>query len=78
MTLEAVIQALVSLTTPRVVINYIHGGPIDDKHSSRWQRQRLLHAAFVKEQINFVQRTFAEGSVHPIDNTITFTPINVN
>ena len=55
MTLEAVIQALVSLTTPRVVINYIHGGPIDDKHNSRWQRQRLLHATFVKEHINFVQ-----------------------
>ena len=54
MTLEAVIQALVSLTTPRVVINYIHRGPIDDKHNSRWQRQRLLHAAFAKEQINFV------------------------
>ena len=54
MTLEAVIQALVSLTTPRVVINYIHRGPIDDKHNFRWQRQRLLHAAFAKEQINFV------------------------
>ena len=28
-------QVLMSLATPRVVINYIHGGTIDDKHSTR-------------------------------------------
>lgn len=27
-----------SLAVPRAVINYIHGGPVDDKYQSRRQR----------------------------------------
>ena len=38
----------------------------------------MLCAVFVKEHINSVQRTFIEGSVHPVDNTITFSSIDVN
>ena len=38
----------------------------------------MLRATSVREQIGFVQGTFAEGSVHPIDDTITFPPIEVN
>ena len=32
----------------------------------------------VREQINFVQYTFAEESVRPVNGTITFPPIDVN
>ncbi|KAL6331924.1 hypothetical protein AAG906_020273 [Vitis piasezkii] len=39
---ETVVPALVSSTGPRVVINCIHGGSIDEKHSSRQQRQRQM------------------------------------
>ena len=38
----------------------------------------LLRTASVREWINFVQRTFAKGSVCPINGIITFPPINVN
>lgn len=38
----------------------------------------MLHEASVRERISFVQCTFAEGSVHSIDDTITFSPIDVN
>ncbi|KAL6350500.1 hypothetical protein AAG906_019147 [Vitis piasezkii] len=75
---KAIVQAPASPKAPKVIINYIHEGPIDDKHSSRRQRRRLLYATSVRERINSVQHTFVEGSVHPVDNTITFPPINVN
>ena len=35
-TQKATVQAPVFSTTPRVVINYIHGGPVDDRHNSKW------------------------------------------
>ena len=34
--------------------------------------------ASVRERINSVQHTFSEGSVHPIDDMITFPLVNVN
>ncbi|RVW20969.1 hypothetical protein CK203_112300 [Vitis vinifera] len=34
-----------ALTFPRVVINYIHGGPLDEEYGSKRKRQRLLRAA---------------------------------
>ena len=75
---EAAAQAPASLTTPKAIINYIHRGPIDDKYNFRWQRRRLLNAASIREQISSVQGTFAEGSVHPVNDTITFPPIDVD
>ena len=78
MTPEVAVQALASSTSPIIVINYIHGGPIDDKHNSRRQRQRLLCAVSIRKHISFVLYTFAEGSVSPIDDIVTFSPINVN
>ena len=39
-------------TPIRVVINYIHGGPLDDEYSSKRKRQRLLRAATVQEYIS--------------------------
>ncbi|XP_034686675.1 uncharacterized protein LOC117915221 [Vitis riparia] len=34
--------------------------------------------ASIRERINSIKRTFIEGSVHSIDDTITFPPIDVN
>ena len=75
---KAIVQALTSPATLIVVINYIHGSPIDNKHSSRRQRRKLLCATSIREQMNSIQRTFAEGSVHPVDDIIIFPPIDVN
>ena len=39
---EVAVQAPASPAAPKAIINYIHGGPIDDRHSSKQQRQSLL------------------------------------
>ena len=77
-TLKTVVQTPTSLKAPGDVINYIYKGPIDDKHNSRWQRQRFLRTTSVREHTRFVQRTFIEGSMRPINDTITFPLIDVN
>ena len=78
MALEPAVQAPVSLIALKVVINYIHRGPIDDKHNFRLQRRRLIHVTSIRKWISYVQGTFVEGNVHPIVDIITFHPINVN
>nr|CAN66079.1 hypothetical protein VITISV_018658 [Vitis vinifera] len=78
MTQEVAVQAPTSLVAPRVVINYIHGGPVDDIHSSKCQRKRLLCAASIRERVNSVQHNFTEGSVRPIDDIVTFPLVDSN
>nr|CAN67018.1 hypothetical protein VITISV_026787 [Vitis vinifera] len=51
---KAIVQAPASPKAPKVIINYIHEGSIDDKHSSRRQRRRLLYATSVRERMNSV------------------------
>ena len=67
-----------SPTTPKVVINNIHGDPIDERHNSKRQRRMLLRAASIRERVNFIQHNFSERSVHLIDNTVTFPPVDAN
>ena len=38
----------------------------------------MLHAASVREWVNSIQHNFSEGSVRPIDGTITFPPVGAN
>ena len=64
--------------TPRVIINYIHGGLVDDKYHSQRRRRRLVHAVSIKERVHTIQCTFTDDSVRPIDMPITFSPINSN
>ena len=61
-----------ALIFPRVVINYIHGGPLDEEYGSKRKRQRLLRAALVHERVNSIRPGWTGGSVHPIDGTIIF------
>ena len=75
---EAAVQASASPTTPRVVINYIHEGLIDDIHSSKRKRQRLLRVAFIKERVNSVQSNFSEGSMRPTGDIVTFSLVGAN
>ena len=71
-------QAPASSIAPKAIINYIHGSPIDDKHNFRRKRQRFFRMATVREQISPVQHIFTKGSVHLINNTITFPSTDVN
>lgn len=64
--------------TPRVVINYIHGDPADEKYNFKRKRQRLLRTASVRKRISFVQHDLPDGKMYPIDDTITFLLINAN
>ncbi|RVW21303.1 hypothetical protein CK203_110085 [Vitis vinifera] len=49
----------------RAVIDYIHGGPLDEEYNSRRKRQRLLRAAIVREHKSSIRPGLASGSVHP-------------
>ena len=39
---------------PKAIINYIHGGPLDEEYDSKRKRQRSLRAASVREHVNFI------------------------
>ena len=73
-----------STTTPttsiahRAVINYIHGGPLDEEYSSKQKRQRLLRAASVREQVSSIQPGLTSGSTHPIKRVTTFPLVDPN
>ena len=61
---------------PRAVINYIHGGPLDEDYDSKRKRQKLLRAASVCECVNSIRSGLTSGSAHPIDETINFPSID--
>lgn len=60
------------LAPVRAIINYIHGGPLDEEYSSKRKRQRLLRAASVWEHVNSIRSGLAKWSTHPIDEAIVF------
>ena len=60
----------------RAVINYIHGGPLDDEYSSKRKRQRLLRAATVREQVSSIRPGLASRSIRPIEETIVFPAVD--
>ena len=72
------VQTPTTSASPRVVINYIHRDPADEKYNSKWKRQRVLYAASVRERISFIQHNLPGGSTCPVDGTITFPSINAN
>lgn len=75
---ELAVQAPAFMAALKVVINYIHGGPIDDGHNSKRQRRSLLHIASIRERVNSVQRNFLKESVCPIYDTVIFPPVDTN
>ena len=61
---------------PKAIINYIHGGPLDEKYNSKRKRQRLLRAASVRECINSIWPGITSENARPIDGTIIFPPVD--
>ncbi|XP_010658093.1 uncharacterized protein LOC104881058 [Vitis vinifera] len=61
---------------PKAVINYIHGGPLDEEYDYKRKRQRLLRAALVHERVNSIRPGIAGGGSRPIDGTIIFPPVD--
>nr|CAN67790.1 hypothetical protein VITISV_041882 [Vitis vinifera] len=62
----------------QVMINYIHGGPLDEEYNFKQKRQRLLRAASVREQVSFVRPGLTSGNTCPINGVITFPPVDSN
>ena len=62
---------------PRPTINYILGGPpTDDQYQSKCQKKRLLHAATVRAQVNTIYVPDSSREIQPIDDPISFPPVN--
>ena len=74
-----------TLVAPKAIINYIHGGPLDEEYNTKRKRQRLLRATSVHERVNSIRPGITSGSARPgitsgsarpIDGTIVFLPID--
>nr|CAN61962.1 hypothetical protein VITISV_013621 [Vitis vinifera] len=65
-----------TLIAPKAIINYIHGGPLDEEYNSKRKRQKLLRDASVRERINTIRPGVTDGSVQPINGTIVFPPVD--
>lgn len=64
------------LAPVRATINYIHEEPLDEQYNSKRKRQRLLRVATAREHVSSIRPGLANGSAHPIDGTIVFSPID--
>ena len=61
---------------PQSTINYILGGSADDQYQSKHHKKRLLLAATVQARINTIHDLDSSRAVQPIDDLISFPPIN--
>ena len=66
------------LPEPRPTINYILGGPLDDWYQSKRQQKKLLRVATVKAEVNPIHTSSSQEEPKPIDDPISFPPINPN
>ena len=60
----------------RQTINFILGEPVDSQYQSKKQRRRMLRAASVRARVNTVSDRRDITAVLPIDDPISFPPIN--
>ena len=60
----------------RPTINYILGGPADDQYQSSRQRKKLLRAATFRARVNTISTLDNSKAIQPIDDLISFPPIN--
>ena len=57
-------------------INYILGDPADNQYQSKSQKKRLLRAATVQARVNTIHVLDSNRAIQPIDDAISFPPIN--
>ena len=48
---------------PKAIINYIHGGPLDEEYNFKRKRMRLLQAASVRERVNSIRPGIVGGGL---------------
>ena len=61
---------------PRPTINFILGGPADSQCQSKKQWRRMLRAASVRASVNTVSNRGDITAILPMDDPISFPPIN--
>ena len=62
---------------PRPTINFILGGSADSQYQSKKQRRRMLRATSVRARVNTVSDQGDIAAVLPVDDPISFPPINL-
>ena len=60
----------------RPTVNYILGGPTGDQYQSKRQKKSLLLAATVQARVNTIHVPDSSRAIQPIDDPISFPPIN--
>ena len=60
------------------MINFIIGGPADDRYRSKNQRKKIIRAAAVKTRINTVYPGHAQSQAIPVDGPISFAAVDPN
>ena len=73
-----IIAIPMTLSEPRLAINYILGGPADDQYQSKRQQKKLVRATMVKARVNVVHIESNQREAEPIDGPISFTSVNSN
>ena len=63
---------------PIPTINYILGVPAVDQYQLKRQQKKLVRAASVKDRVKAVHIESSQGEVEPIDDPISFPPVNPN
>ena len=61
---------------PRPTINYILGEPTDYQYQSKRRKGRMLHAATVQARVNTIHVLDSSRAIQPINDPISFPPIN--
>ena len=61
---------------PRPTINFILGGPADNQYQSKKQRRRMIQEALIRSKVNVISNWGDVPAVLPIDDPISFPPIN--
>ena len=62
---------------PRRTINFILGGPADSQYQSKKERRRMIRAASIRARVNFISNRGDVSTVLPVDDPISFPPINL-
>ena len=73
---DRAIDAIEHPSESRPTINFVLGGPIDDQYQFKRQRQKMLLAGSVKALVNTISTPESSTTVQPIDDFISFPPMN--
>ena len=75
---ERIAASVEPLLEPRSTINYILGSPVDDQYQFKNQKKRLLRVATVWARVSTIHVLDSSGAIQPIDDLISFPPVNLS